>query len=808
MSKPRQPTRKSGRRPSPTPQRGGAPAASASRGGGPARRRRRIRLDPIATALFAFALAVRLWGIGDRLPDPTLGINVLDDSAVEETDRTTMMRAWTMWNGGTKDFDFNPHTGGWPGFSFYVGLGMQMAYKAVYSASHPGASAPDFVTHVHAASNRMFLFGRVINALIGALTVFLAFRLGSRLAGVPVGLGAGLLLALNPLHILISQHIADPNLLALLFVLLASMAMMNIAEHADAGAGGPGRGAGGGPGEGGRARDSVIAGAMIGLAAASKYIPLVLVVPLAVAHGRGFFRERRFYLALAAVGVAMFLASPYTFLDWRTTIQDMTTQRKALFSDWVGQSSFPFSLPTYLAVSLPHAMGWPAYLLGLTGMGFLWRLGRRAHPVALVPAVMVLANGALRAAQERYVLVAIPILFVGTALTIWEAWRWIRARGVAATTAMAAPAVLGALAIAWPVPEFLAFRHSLALPDTRHLARRWIIQNIAADRPMAIELYGPVFQPDERAMVIWPFFATQVPLVRPAYHKEWLDGLQYYVLSREISRRFEADSASYPVEVAYYRWIRTHAPVVWETDPHTSSGPEIEIRKIPDVVSTRAERDTLFAHLEAVPTHINRLALWCADNANLYGRLSHFDRTEEWARRGLMVNAWRLSPRLWGTLAYSLLNQNRFAEAESAAANGIALAPGEGPLRLYHAMALAELGKKQDALQEYEMAYGITGDDRVILNIAADLSGLGRYEEAATALSRVAPDSPQRGPARRDMAVILIDHLNRPAEGLDALREAASLMTDPAQAKALQDEATRIEALMRRGGTNGGGGKR
>src|SRR5262245_10321066 len=187
MTKPRQPS-KSGRRPSPAP----------PRGGGPTRRRRPIRLDPIATALFAFALCVRLWGIGDRLPDPTLGINVLDDSAVEETDRTTMMRAWTMWSGGTKDFDFNQHTGGSPGFSFYVGLGIQMAYKTMYSASHPGTSASDFVTHVHVASNRMFLFGRVVNALIGALTVFLAFRLGSRLAGMPVGLGAAVLLALNP----------------------------------------------------------------------------------------------------------------------------------------------------------------------------------------------------------------------------------------------------------------------------------------------------------------------------------------------------------------------------------------------------------------------------------------------------------------------------------------------------------------------------------------------------------------------------------------------------------------------------------
>ena len=86
------------------------------------------------------------------------------------------------------------------------------------------------------------------------------------------------------------------------------------------------------------------------------------------------------------------------------------------------------------------------------------------------------------------------------------------------------------LAIAWPLPEFFAMRHALSLPDTRHLSRRWINSNIGRDRATVVELYGPIFQPDERAMLIWPFFATQAPLVRPAYHFEFLDGFEFYVL--------------------------------------------------------------------------------------------------------------------------------------------------------------------------------------------------------------------------------------------------------------------------------------
>jgi len=758
------------------------PQPAASKGAKPRAKgvRAPFRPDLLAAALLALALAVRLWGIGDRLPDPTLGINVLDDSAVEETDRTTMGRAWQMWSGGTKPLDLNPHTGGWPGLSFYVGLGIQMTYKAYFVAQHPGATPAQFVDHVSKGSNQMFLYGRALGALIGVLTVFLAFQLAKHLGGRMVGLATGLLVALNPLHIFTSQHIADPNLLALLFVLLAAAAMTKVAE-------------------GGSTRDSVVAGAMIGLAGACKYVPLVLVVPLAFAHGRGFFKNRAFYLALVAVGIAMFAGSPFTFLDWKTTVLDMTTQKRALFSDWVGQTTFPFSLPTYLAVSLPHAMGWPAYLLSLVGMGVAWRKLPLARPALLIPAVMVLANGALKAAQERYMLVAIPILFFGTVTALIAAVDWLKVRGPgAARAAVAAPALLGALALAWPLPEYFTLRHDLGLPDTRHLARAWINKNIPADKPMAVELYGPIFQPDERAMLIWPFFATQVPLVRVAYHPEFLDGLEYYVMSGEVSRRFDADSVSYPVESAYYRWIRAHTTVAWAAPERNSSGPMIEVRRVPPVVSTMAGRDSLFAALMPTPTTVSRVALWCYDYASVFGRLGEFGRAIEWANRGLKVNAPRLNPKLHSVLAYCFLNLQLFDAAEKAAKAGVAEAPKDQTLRLYHAMAMQQMGNVTGALDEYTAAFQISGDPRVLLNVGAALSALGRYEDAVAALNRVPVGHPDRGTARQDMAVILLNNLRRPDEGLAALHEAASLARDPQQAKLLTDEINRIEAMKRK----------
>jgi tetratricopeptide (TPR) repeat protein len=790
------------KRPSPRTASRATTAAAPSRGSGSRAPRQKsrepFRLDGLAIVLIAIALAVRFWGVADRLPDPTLGINVLDDSVIEETDRTTTGRAWNMWGGGTRKLDLNPHTGGWPGFSFYLTLGIQKAYHLTYLASHPGATAKEFADHVKTRSDRFFLFGRIASVLIGALTVYLTYRLGTRVAGRTVGALAAGLLALNPLHIMTSQHIADPNLLALLFVLLAAIAMVKIVEE---------RGLGAEARAGAKAsgtveptlRTAAMAGAMIGLAGASKYVPLVLVIPLAMAHGRSFLRSRAFYVSLLAIGIALFAASPFTFLDWKTTLQDIRTQRSALFSDWVGQTAFPFSLPTYLSVSLPHAIGWPAYVMGLIGMGHLWRRGPLAHPIALIPVVIVLANGALKAAQERYVLVAIPILFLGTALTIVEIAAWARARWgsrIPGPAPAAVAAVLALAALAWPLPEYAGFRKAMALPDSRHVARRWILANIPPDRPMVVELYGPVFTPEERSVVIMPFFATRVPLVRPAYHAELLDGADYYVSSGEISRRFDAAAAAYPVESAYYAWLRTNAPVLWKADPESASGPNIEVRRLPRGISTKTERDSIFAEALPKPTGVSRLGLWAVDFANMFGRLGQHERAQEWAIRGLRVAAGTMTIRLLAVLAYSRLQLGDYEGALDVTTEGMRRGSRDARLRLYQGIALYELGRGEEALREFQTAYSLSPDARILIRMGSTLNEMGRHEEALAAFSRVPPDHPERYGAAREMSILLINVLGRPQEGLEYLREAARLAPDAAQAKAIEEETARIEAIV------------
>jgi len=734
-------------------------------------------IDRALLAILVLSTLLRLWGISDRLPDASLGINVIDDTAIEETDRTTIMRSWAMWQGGMRSFDLNPHTGGWPALSFYLTLGIQILYKAWYGFLHAGVTTADFAQHVQRDSAGLFLLARIVNAMIGILSVALTWRLALPIAGRTGAILAAAFLATNPLHILTSQHISDPNLLALVFVALATAAMAKVAE-------------------GGGTRHSVLAGIWIGLAAACKYVPLVLLAPLALAHFRaGRPQWKAFAIAAGLVFVAMFAASPYTFLDWKTTMEAFGVQRRSLFSDWVGQSAFPISLPTYLISSLPKALGWPVYLLSIAGFVALWRKGGGARAIALVAIVVVLANGLLRTAQERYLLVAYPMFVVGAAAGVL--WLLDLARSHLPETARSPRTVVfvAALAALAPVRELIEIRQALRLPDSRHEARRWVNEHVGPTKRLAVELYGPVFTDRERNIVIWPFFATQASLVAPAYRPEFLDGVETIVLSGEISRRFEADSLKYPNEAAYYRWLRAHGESLWRSDAEGRkfSGPSIDVRALPAGLSTRAGRDSLFASLQPRPSGTYRLALWCHDMSLLFSRSGDFERSEEWALRGLQVGARKLSPRLYAALALSRLNLGRFGGAEEAASLGIAEAPDAYALHLYRGLALQRLGRLDESIRELREALAQSGDARVHLNIAQAFAGLGRYEEAVAELGQVPPGTPERAAAMRDQAVILLNQLGRRDEGLAALKEAAALTADPNEARLLADEVTRLQ---------------
>jgi hypothetical protein len=650
--------------------------------------------------MLGISLAVRLWGLSDRLPDPSVGARFLDDTVVAENDRTTMGTAWSMWEGGAKPIQLNPHTSGWPALSFYLALLLQILYRGFLWMTEGVGSSVAFIAHVTRNPAGMLLFGRAASVLFGLVSVYLTYRLGASLAGHSGGLVSGLLLGLNPLHIQSSQHVADPNLLALLFLEVAAIAVLQIVDFR-------------------RLGDSLLGGGAIGLAGACKFAPLAALVPLAFAHtiGSGSPRkgpEKRWGSRLAASLVAclalFILASPYLFLDWRTTLHDLTVQRQSLFSEWVGQNQF--ALVAYLAKIIPTVCGWPLYLAALGGLVILWRRGTRERLIVLFPVSLLLVNSLLRVAQDRYILPAIPYLFVGAVLAFdrvaKQAGHWAR-RPIRPEVMQGA---LLLICLIGPVYSLIGFRSAMGLPDSRRVARQWILKSIDAKRPIALDMYGPLFNAGqfERPTVSWPFYATKARLVEPAYHSQWLDGLAYYVQSSETSRRFESAPRGYDTEQAFYHGLAENAPVVWESDPARQSGPRLQIRRLPKEISTRSQRDSLWATLRPSMEAPEQLSRWCLVMAEVFYMCGDDDRSIEWSQRGLTISQPTTERQLLDTCVLASLRYGSVGSAVEATRRGLLAFPSDSHFHLYHAMLLEQAGEDAGAIQEYRESLRLKPD--------------------------------------------------------------------------------------------------
>jgi hypothetical protein len=658
-----------------------------------------VTVDRLLLGVLALALLVRLWGIRDRLPDPTLGINpMVGNTAVDEGDRRAMDFAWRMWRGGTRPLDLNPQTGDWPGLPFYLTLGAQMLYRGYDYLAH-GTSAQEFADHVEEDPAGMFLLARILAALLGTLTVLLVYRLGAALWNRKLGLGAALLLALNPFHILISQRVSDPNLLALLFVLLATLPLVRVTD---------------------RVAPYATSGAMIGLAAACKYVPMVLLLLPMVANLRPV-RWKAIGASILGAALAFFIASPFTLLDWTHKSQSLTLQRGRLLSEWVGLSESSFSLPTYLTRTFPEMLGWPGYLLAVAGTALLFRHRPRGWLVAAVPLLLLLPTGFMALARERFMAPAIGSLVVAAAFAaLWCASR------IPARASAAAMISLLTVAAAWPVPAYVRLRETLHRPDTRVAAHRWIERAIPGTEPMAIDVYGPEFKPDleGRLSLIWPFLATQTPLVRAAYHPEWLDGIRYYVSSSEVEGRFETAAARYPDEDRFHRWIRSHGTVVWTSDSTEASGPRIEVRVLPAGISSREERDAAWSQARRAAMYAPRLARWCAEMASIFLRKDDYGRAEEWASRGLSIRETASRRKLLETLALAQVRLDRASEAEETARAALREFPGSPLLHVDRAMALEGLGRNQEAIAEFNRALALESTEASTGIIRAEIARL------------------------------------------------------------------------------------
>jgi len=535
-------------------------------------------------AILIGALALRLWGIRHGLP---YAFNV--DEGAHFVPRAIGMFGHSL----NPQYFVNP-----PAFTYLLHFAFWVRWGTREAVG--GAFAADPST--------AFTLARVLAALLGAAAVGLLAWAGARLFDRRVGLVAAALLAVAflPVHY---SHLAVNDMPALAPLCLSLVGAAGVYRD-------------------GRLRDYALAGAALGVACATKYtagIVLLCLLGAAKSSPRGSDsvgsprREARtpvHGLALAgALAVAGFVvANPYALFDLQLFREGLELQSQAS-SDGGGK-------------------------LGLTaGSGIVYYLGTLAWGLGVVPAVAAAGGAVWLAIRDRaraLVLVPAPlllILFLGIQdrffarwilpvyplLCLLAAWAAIEALRRTPAPALIAGALLCAQGLVFSIHNDLV----LSRPDTRALARAWMVDNIPEATKVVIEPIAPdawamdVGHPSRRTRTghrwekwrtsnfrgrrvkLEDYERTLSPAMLDRYAR---DGYCIVVTGSIQKGRAFADPEAVPRAVAYYRALGARSELLYRVSPlrggrrvgefsfdssynsyplsYARPGPEIEVRRL------------------------------------------------------------------------------------------------------------------------------------------------------------------------------------------------------------------------------------
>ena len=323
-----------------------------------------------------------------------------------------------------------------------------------------------------------WLLLRGLSALFGALTTIPVFLVSHRIAGRWAAALGALLIIFSPIYNEIT-HLIISDVPSAFF---ATMTMMFVARLLD----------------GENLRDYLWAGACAGLAAASKYPAGVVAVAIVGIWVYWRFRTRQLSWHLlwsGLVSVAVLLAAMPAF--WAHAGEAFSGQGKDLMfgvrqyakGGWIGVK--PQSNAVWYGRNLVASFGWPAMLLGLTGVFSLTRRDRRRWMVmAVYPLTFLILMSSMSMVVKRNLLPALPAIaaLLGAGLVGWRA----RLPGGKVGTRQWWPMVLLSLiSLAIPVYRTMLQEVSLVQPSTRELAAWWINNQLPRGAGIIQESYTP-----------------------------------------------------------------------------------------------------------------------------------------------------------------------------------------------------------------------------------------------------------------------------------------------------------------------------
>jgi hypothetical protein len=318
-----------------------------------------------------------------------------------------------------------------------------------------------------------FLIPRAISAALGTATIAVVYRLGRQVRDEATGIIAAIFLALTFIHAR-SSHFGTTDITMTFLIVIAITLLMDAHRTRSR-------------------RTFTAAGLASGLAVATKYSAVVLVVPMLVSHlltvldspratRRAAWRDTRILFFGGAFALALSVGIPFILLDQERFFAAM---RELVYALRVGDKHLPTGngWVHHLIFSLRYGLGMPLLVTGLAGaVLLLWRDPRLGALFLSFPISYYVVAGSLKLLFFRYTMPIVPFLSV-TAGYLVSCLATLAVRRLSHRRARrlvwGAACTVATVAILWTsATRTWAFNRVLGRADSRVLVVKWFVENV------------------------------------------------------------------------------------------------------------------------------------------------------------------------------------------------------------------------------------------------------------------------------------------------------------------------------------------
>lgn len=495
------------------------------------------------TTIFLLALVLRAWGIKFGLPN----LYHPDEWAIVD-------RSLAMMRTG----DYNPREFGYPSLYMYMELVMLVLYffYGVSKGLHANLSNIDIIG--------FYAWGRLLTALLGALTVYVTYLTGKRLFEARVGLFAALLLTLSFLHARDSHYITV-DVPAVFFISLSLFFAARIIKTS-------------------KIFDYSMSGLFAGLAIATKWNAFPIVLSFVAAYilfsTRGKKWDGKVFYSFLFLAIGLFIGTPYAFLDLPTFLN---TLGGVLFHYQKGHPGFEASKPyLFYLKHLASSEGVGFSICVTVAFGLILSLVRRKRESLLLLIFgifyfLIISRSAVTFPRNTLPLYSVLPLYGG--LFLGELFDFLKRRfkekhEIIKYVVFSSILIL---IVVFPAVRIIQFDIASATIGSRTAAAEWIEKNLPKGSKIAAEFYAPPISGN--------FEVIKLPFLD--YNENWFEeqGFDYIVFDGADYQRFFDEPEKYAKEIKLYKKLFRMGILIkrfpGDAKVEKFLSPEIKIYKLP-----------------------------------------------------------------------------------------------------------------------------------------------------------------------------------------------------------------------------------